>query len=476
MGDPQSGFSSSTMRKWLFFLIFLASLVLVYFVFLRPGGESEARKTMLQARQQFTDAQAAAQKTREPGDLANVDLAKEALNNAQKLLIESDYSGARVEAEKALKHTRNVLDKSTGVVSPRAGIRVDSAIGDVTMRRGETGALEIAKKGVPVQPNDRIATAAGAACKLFFSSGIDVMMMPDSQVQLQSSFSGTTQITNLYLEKGTLAISLIDVPENVQLHVATDRGKAIVYPNCRSEVIYLPSQNTMTARVQQGRVELQSGSKSVAVRNNQTLTIRNSQMAQLAADLPPAPELNSPDNFAEYFSNQNGFALVSLSWTRQEKATNYRVQVSTNNFFTSLIRDRPFFPGTNMSFPDLTNGTYFWRVISSDAKDQEGMPSAVRSFQILEPKASSGNPVDSKPPHLKISKTQVQGYMYIIQGNSEKDATVWVNNEKAILDDYTGNFIFTASFPVAGVHEVSIVAMDRAGNRTFEKVFVEIVE
>lgn len=476
MGDTQTGLSSSTMRKWLFFIIFLMSLVLIYFVFLRPGGENEAREMMIQARQQFTDAKAAAQKTRGPEDFANVDLAKDSLDKAQKLLIESDYSGARAEAEKALTYARKVLDRETPIASFKSAIRVDEAVGDVTMRRGETQALEIAKKGVPIQTSDTITTAAGAACNLFFSNGIEVTLRPETQVQLQASFSGSTKVTNLYLEKGELTVSLIDVPDNVQLHVATDHGKALINPNCRTDILYRPANGMMQTRVQQGRVDLQNSGKTTAVRNNQQVIIRNNQMPQFAVDIPPAPDLDAPDNFAEFFSNQNGFALVSLSWTRQEKAQNYRVQVSTNSFFTSLVRDRPFFAGTSMAFPDLTNGTYFWRVISTDSKDREGMPSLARSFQIVEPKTRTGSPVDSKPPHLKVSDTQVQGYMYIIQGNSEKDATVWVNNEKAILDDYTGNFIFTASFPVAGVHEVSIVAMDRAGNRTFKKVFVEIVE
>ena len=476
MSESQAGLSSPTVRKWLFFLVFLVSLALVYFIFLRPGGESAAREVMQQARQAVTDARANAERTREPSDLANVDLAGEALDNAQKLLIESDYTAAKTEAEKALRHARKVLQKETPVTSFKAKVRVDETIGDVTLRRGETQALEIAKKGLPIKASDIITTTAGSVCKMFFASGMDVILMGETQIQLQENFSGANQITNIYLEKGTLQIRLIDVPENTQLHVHTDQVKAVVNPNCNSTIEFQPVRSTMIVRVKKGRVDLEKGAQSTSVRNNQELVVKNDQIPNIASDLPPAPELNSPDNFAEFFSNQNGFALVSLAWSRKEKAQNYRVQLSTNHFFTSMVRDRPFFPGTQMEFPDLTNGTYFWRVISMDANDREGMPSAARRFQIVEPKTRSDQPVDGEPPHLRISKTQVQGYMYIIQGNSEKDATVWVNNEKAILDDFTGDFIFTASFPVVGVHEVSIVAMDRAGNRTFEKVLVEIVE
>lgn len=476
MSDPQAGLSSTTVRKWLFFIVFLASLVLVYFIFLKPGGESEARDLLLQATKDVSNARLTAQKTKEPSDLANVDLANDALKSAQKYLIESDYSAAKTEAEKALKYASNVLEQSTPVASFKAAVRVDETLGDVTLRRNRTQALEIAKKGVPIETSDTITTALNSACKLFFASGMSAVLMPDTEIQLQEKFSGSVNITNIYLKKGELDISLVDVPDNVQLHVLTDNGKAIVNPNCQVTIDFLASQSKLQARVQKGKVDLQSGNKSTPVRNNQELAIRGNQLPALAQELPPAPQLSSPDNFADFISNQNGFALISLTWDRVEKAQNYRVQVSSNQFFTSLVRDRPFFPGTSMAFPDLTNGTYYWRVISMGANDREGLPSQARSFQIIEPKVQQGKPVDGTPPHLKIAKTQVQGYMYIIQGNSEKDATVWVNNEKAILDDYTGDFIFTASFPVAGVHEVSIVAMDRAGNRTFEKVFVEIVE
>lgn len=476
MNDPQSGLSSTTIRKWLFFLVFLGSLVLVYFVFLRPGGAGEAQDLLLQARQEISDARVAAQRSKEPGDLANVDLATESLNNAQKYLVESDYSAAKTEAEKALRHARNVLQKTNEVASFKAAVRVDQTQGDVTLRRGATQSLEIGKKGVPIETGDTVTTALGSACKLFFTSGMDAVLLQESQIKLQESFTGSTKITNLYLETGELDVRLIDVPDNVQLHVLTDLGKAIINPNCIARIIYNPGQATLVVSVLKGRVELEKGSQSTSIRNNQQSAIKSNQLQRLPEDLPPPPELTSPDNFAEFYSNQNGFSLVTLNWEREEKAQNYRVQVSSNPFFTSVVRDRPFFPGTSMAFPDLTNGTYFWRVLSMSPTDLEGMPSESRRFQILEPKTREDKPVDGKPPHLKISKTQVQGYMYIIQGNSEKDATVWVNNEKAILDDFTGNFIFTASFPVAGIHEVSIVAMDRAGNRTFEKVYVEIVE
>jgi Cohesin domain/Secretion system C-terminal sorting domain/Fibronectin type III domain/Bacterial Ig-like domain (group 2) len=78
---------------------------------------------------------------------------------------------------------------------------------------------------------------------------------------------------------------------------------------------------------------------------------------------PPAPVLATPANGA------TGVALnTALVWNAATGATSYRLQVSTDASFLTIVRDSSGIAGTSLNLLGLANGTpYYWRVDASNA-------------------------------------------------------------------------------------------------------------
>lgn len=78
---------------------------------------------------------------------------------------------------------------------------------------------------------------------------------------------------------------------------------------------------------------------------------------------PSAPTLASPSNGATGVSTS-----AALSWNSSSGATSYRLQVSTNSSFTSLVYDQSGITSTSRQVSGLANSTlYYWRVNATNA-------------------------------------------------------------------------------------------------------------
>jgi hypothetical protein len=79
---------------------------------------------------------------------------------------------------------------------------------------------------------------------------------------------------------------------------------------------------------------------------------------------PSAPTLASPSNGATGVSTSS-----TLSWNSSTGATSYRLQVSTNSSFSSLVYDQSGITGTSQQVSGLANNTlYYWRVNATNAE------------------------------------------------------------------------------------------------------------
>jgi hypothetical protein len=79
--------------------------------------------------------------------------------------------------------------------------------------------------------------------------------------------------------------------------------------------------------------------------------------------IPPTPAPTSPENLAVNVSRS-----PTLSWSASAGATAYRVQVSTNSGFTSLVKNDSNFTQPQRGLNDLAaNTVYYWRVSAKNA-------------------------------------------------------------------------------------------------------------
>ncbi len=477
MKSKKNSLSNSDLKKWGLFFLFMVLLALVIII-LRPRGESKAREQMQVAKTLNREARVIAERTKAPQDLANLDISNEALTKAESLIIESDFSAALLEAEKSAHHARRILERSSNVDPAQSMIRFREISGEVLIKRRDKPDFEKANLTMPLELGDSLETSDMAGCVLGYSSRMETMLMPNSLVVLreltQNDAPGGESLPGFYLEEGTLNIRASELMDTGKAGIMTDTGRILVSANAEAWVTYTPLTGTLEVRVRFGKVEISAGSNVLTIGKNQGVAIQPGGNLGPPIALPSPPELSAPANFAKFEANQNGFTQVNLEWTPVPDADHYQVELSGNRMFTQSLRTRDDIPGNQTRFPDLSPGMYFWRVTSIGGQGIEGIPSLPRQFQIGEISAQPSLPVDATPPFLRISRVTVQGYIVIIEGKSERDAQVTVQGESAILDDFTGNFTYTASLPGSGIYTINIVATDRAGNTAYKEKTVEI--
>jgi len=122
--------------------------------------------------------------------------------------------------------------------------------------------------------------------------------------------------------------------------------------------------------------------------------------------------------------------------------------------------------------PDLSAGSYYWRVSSRDATGIEGAFSETRKFRIGSERERG--PEDRVPPALQIVDFLPSGALVIINGRTEPSAIITIEGQAVdVYDD--GSFTAVVKMKHDGMNSIEILAQDVAGNETRmrKSVYVE---
>ncbi|CAM2068064.1 FecR domain-containing protein [Sulfidibacter corallicola] len=469
--------SSAEFKKWGIFLVFLFTIVIVYMVAFKPKGEREARELVDRARATTQEARIALQTNEAVETNSQIENAVKALEKAQSLIIESDFTAARLEAERALRYANNVLEKYDPKKALRSKVQLTEVASDVQVRKSGENSFQRAAKSISLAAGDRIQTGSKSACKIVFMEGMEVIVHPNTLIKIDESFRGASarSMLNVYVDAGSISVQTSSLKEGERASISTEYTSATLYAN--TETLHHAQKNPQRNQVsvRKGRVDMQLGRQSFNLIKDQRITALRDQPEGAVVDLLPAPTPSGPANFAKFTANANSFASVTFSWDGIQGADSYDLEISRDPFFLNIFEERREFPGQRVVVPNLQPGTYYWRLTSNAIALAEGIPGSVREFSVSEATATREvSNVDAIPPSLNVTEVSVQGYLVIIQGNSERDALVRINDEKALLDEYTGDFSHAATMPGKGIYTINVVAEDRAGNRSYEAVKVEI--
>ena len=93
----------------------------------------------------------------------------------------------------------------------------------------------------------------------------------------------------------------------------------------------------------------------------------------------PIVKLIQPVNYTESSSDK-----ITFKWSEEKKASQYRIQVSTDIEFTNIVVDEVIKGELFTITEKLSENTYLWRVIAIDDLGNNGKPSEVRSFGVSE--------------------------------------------------------------------------------------------
>ena len=118
-------------------------------------------------------------------------------------------------------------------------------------------------------------------------------------------------------------------------------------------------------------------------------------------------------------------------------------------------------------------GSYHWKVAAISKNGAAGPFSASRRFRVSSQRIRDRSDVD--PPKLELTEFVLIGQMVIINGATEPDATLWIDNNKVdVYED--GSFNAVVKLRREGLNDLLIVAQDPAGNESTltRQAYVEV--
>jgi hypothetical protein len=159
---------------------------------------------------------------------------------------------------------------------------------------------------------------------------------------------------------------------------------------------------------------------------------------------------------------------IEFSWTTMANAKAYRLQVSRNPYFSSLVLDRKV-NSADVMVSGLNEGPYYWMVRSLDAQEKESAESEKNRFTIIAKETNSGKITLSLDPFIQ------HGHVIELTGKTEAGARVMVNGHEVPVIAADGSFhYFTPPLP-NGETLITVTAQDAKGgvNTEQQKVVIQ---
>jgi len=469
----------TVLRKWLVFLVVTLLVVVGVVYWASPSGEKDAKAEFTRASKAHMQAKQTYLKYRKPEDMESLKQAELHLNKATNYMTENEFNLASESASESIRYSEKVVKSPRAQMPEEPGaIRFDELIGKILVKPAGSQEYMLATKNTLLSPGDRIQTEQHASCRLVFQDGMVTIIRPNSLITIRETEEGRQDprgFSDIRLDTGKLTLKSA-FKQTSKAVIVTKAGEAKAFDQSELFVSYSALEVATDLSVFQGKAIAQAGDFSSEVRANQMVTMSDDQSIGQLVDLPLPPTLLTPDNFKKFEIENDEQTPILLGWQSPESTASYHIELSPNILFTEHNYENIRYFRNQIEFTNLTEGVYFWRISSVDSKHVEGPPSDVFQFQIGQELISSMAAVDTRPPSLKIDDISVYGYTVLVSGKTEKTAYVTVNGKKAILDGNSGKFNYAMNLPSKGVHQITIVAKDRAGNKSREERAVSIDE
>jgi len=177
----------------------------------------------------------------------------------------------------------------------------------------------------------------------------------------------------------------------------------------------------------------------------------------------------TPGNMMPVFINTGEKAKeVEFAWTPMSNAAGYRLRISHNPYFSSLLLDRKV--GTpSVVVTGLPVGAYYWSIQSYDAAGKESVESEKNRFTII---VKAQEKIELS---LDIGPFVQHGHVIEVKGKTEGGARVMVNGREVPIVGDDGSFhYFTPPLP-NGENLITVTAQNSKGwvNTRQEKVVIQ---
>jgi hypothetical protein len=341
--------------------------------------------------------------------------------------------------------------------------------GTVRIKKASSNSWVRADYSVPLEKGDVIQTDSEGMAKIVFTDGTNYTVKQDSLIVIEENSANEHQQTDVQVRvnTGTVDLQTGTYTQGSNSEVKLDGATASLAPESAARV----SKDT---RAQRNAVLITKGSGKVE-RNGQVMQLTEWEGANFKPAAGPMEKIKeigpptpiSPANMMPIFISHDP-KPVEFSWTPMANAKGYRLQISRNPYFSSVIVDRKI-DRADVLVAGLTEGPYYWMVRSFDKDDRESAESEKNRFTII-PKGEGNGEIE-----LKLEPLLQHGHVFELTGKTEVGARVMVNGREVPVIGADGSFhYFTPPLPI-GETLITITAQNSKGgvNTQQEKVVIQ---
>ncbi len=383
-------------------------------------------------------------------------------------------------AVKAVGHiSSGLLEKIAGLAPPLKGASaavsqqahftaLDST---VRVRKGNGNSWINADYSVPLEKGDVVQTGAEGMAKIVFNDGTNYTVKQDSLIVIEENSANDQQQTNVSVAvtTGTVDLTTATYVQGSKSQVIVAGAKASLAPDSSAMVHNDPKDDHHEILLKKGGGEIERNGEVVHLSNWEKVSFQSdSKTMNRAKEIgPPTPI--TPGNMMPIFTNTGEKAKeVDFAWTPMPHAAGYRLRISHNPYFSSLLLDRKV-ETASVVVTGLPVGAYYWSIQSYDAAGKESVESEKNRFTIV---AKSKETLELA---LTIDPFTQHGHVIEVTGTTESGARVMVNGKEVPIVGDDGTFhYFTPPLP-NGENLITVTAQNSKGavNTHQEKVVIQ---
>ena len=361
------------------------------------------------------------------------------------------------------------IDKSSGNVAQQA--HFTALDGTIRVKKANGNSWVNADYNVPLEKGDVVQTGAEGMAKIVFNDGTNYTVKQDSLIVIEENSANEQQQTSVSVAvtTGTVDLATATYVQGSKSQVIVAGAKASLAPESAAQVRNDPRADQHEILMKKGSGDIERNGEVVRLSNWEKVSFQSeSKSMERGKEIgPPTPI--TPGNMMPIFVNAGEKSKdVEFSWTPMTNAAGYRLRISHNPYFFSLLVDRKI-ESANVVVTGLGEGAYYWVIQSYDAAGKESMESERNRFTII---SKTKEKVELA---LELEPFIQHGHVIEVTGKTEAGARVMVNGREVPLlaDDGTFHY-FTPPLP-GGESLITVTAQNSKGgvNTRQQKVVIQ---
>ena len=327
--------------------------------------------------------------------------------------------------------------------------------GNVRVKKANSNTWVNADYTTPLEKGDVVQTSSDGIAKVVFADGTNYTVKQDSLIVVEENSTNAAQQTNVAVQvtSGTVDLATATYAQGSSSKVLVAGATAQMAPDTAAMVHNDPRLDQHDVLVKRGSAQVIRGTETVQLGNYERVSFTSDSATMTKAKEMAPPTLIAPANMYSMFSA--GAQQVDFSWTPISNASSYRVRISRNPFFSSTVFDKKV-AVPELHVPGLTEGAYYWTVMSVDSTGKESIESEKNRFTII------AHSVQGELM-LELQPFVQHGHVIEVRGKTEPNARVMVNGQETPLVRDDGSFqFFTPPLP-NGENLITVTAQNAKG-------------